>query len=198
MARRTTPAPVKTAKKTTRSAPARRSGAKAAPKAASRAAAPKAAAEAAPGPIDPALVRDIAHLLAGTDLTEIEVSRGDLRIRVARETRLVAAAPLAQPLAAPAVVAAPAAAPVAPAAPSVNDAHILKSPMVGAAYRRPGPDARPFVEVGAQVKEGEKVLLVEAMKTFNEILAHRSGVVSAILVEDGQPVEYNQPLLVID
>ena len=74
----------------------------------------------------------------------------------------------------------------------------VKSPMVGTAYLRPSPDARPFVEVGSKVKAGERILLVEAMKTFNDIVAHRAGTVTEILVEDGQPVEYGEPLLVIE
>ncbi|MBV9634721.1 MAG: biotin/lipoyl-binding protein, partial [Methylobacteriaceae bacterium] len=75
---------------------------------------------------------------------------------------------------------------------------VVKSPMVGTVYRRPSPEAKAFVEVGAEVKAGERVLLVEAMKTFNDIVAHRSGTVAEILVEDGQPVEYGEPLLIIE
>lgn len=155
-------------------------------------AAPRAAAG-----IEPALVRDLAALLSETDLSEIEVQKGDLRIRVARETRVVVAGPThAAPVAVN--VAAPASA-AAPAAPTAADSpNALKSPMVGTVYRRPSPDAKPFVEIGQAVKAGDKVLLVEAMKTFNEILAHRGGVVSEILIEDGQPVEYGQPLLIIE
>ncbi len=155
-------------------------------------------ARVAAGPkIDTDLVREIASLLGDSDLTEIEVEKGDLRIRVSRQTTLLAAPPAYAPqhgYAAP-----PAAAGVAAAAP--EDAHdladSLKSPMVGTVYLRPSPDARPFIEVGTHVSVGQKVLLVEAMKTFNDIVAHKSGAVTAILVEDGQPVEYGQPLLVI-
>ncbi len=152
--------------------------------------------------IDPDLVRQIALLISETDLTEIEVEKGDLRIRVARQ---VTVAPVMQAVAAPA--AAPVAAPVAAAAPApVADkpadlgAHpgAVRSPMVGTAYRRPSPGATAFIEIGSQVKQGEKVLLVEAMKTFNEIVAPRAGTVTHILVEDGQPVEYGEPLLVIE
>ncbi|WP_338052995.1 acetyl-CoA carboxylase biotin carboxyl carrier protein, partial [Rhodoblastus sphagnicola] len=97
----------------------------------------------------------------------------------------------------PAPAAAPlAAAPVA-AAPEHDQADVLKSPMVGTVYLRPSPEAKPFIEVGAHVTEGHKVLLVEAMKTFNDIVAHKTGVITAILVEDAQPVEYGQPLMVI-
>ena len=105
---------------------------------------------------------------------------------------MVAAAPAAP---------ARAAAPVAQAEPEVRPVDhpgALKSPMVGTAYRRPSPDATPFVEIGSVVKAGDKVFLVEAMKTFNEIVATRGGVVTAILIEDGQPVEYGQPLAIIE
>lgn len=166
----------------------------------------KAALKAQPGRasasgVDGALVRELAALLSKTDLSEIEVQKGDMRIRVARETRLVAAAP------APVLVAAPAAAAPAPraAAPTAEAAAqpadhpgALKSPMVGTAYRRPSPDAAAFVEIGTVVKPGDKICLVEAMKTFNEIVATRGGTVTAILVEDGQPVEYGQPLAIIE
>src|SRR4051812_38761423 len=152
--------------------------------------------------IDPKLVRELAKLLAETDLSEIEVEKGDLRIRVARQV----SAPQTYhvPVAPQAVHAAPA--PVAAATPgpgvgrveTADNPGALTSPMVGTAYRRPSPDAKAFVEVGSVVKLGEKVLLIEAMKTFNEIAAHRAGTITAILVEDGQPVEYGEPLLVIE
>ncbi len=153
---------------------------------------------AAKSPIDPDLVRDLAKLISETDLTEIEVEKGDLRIRVARNVTAAIHVP------APAVMAPPPqpipmpAAAATPAAPVGPHPGAVKSPMVGTAYRRPSPDAKPFVEIGSVVKEGEKVLLVEAMKTFNEIVAPRAGTVTAILVEDGQPVEYGEPLLVIE
>lgn len=148
--------------------------------------------------IDADLVREIANLLADTDLTEIEVEKGDLRIRVARQPMIAAPAPsfyAPAPSAAPA--AAPLAAPAAPAEAPADSADVLKSPMVGTAYLRPSPDAKPFVEIGAHVAAGQKLLLVEAMKTFNDIVAHKSGVISALLIEDAQPVEYGQPLAVI-
>lgn len=154
-------------------------------------------------PIDPTLVREIAALISETDLTEIEVEKGDLRIRVARQVT-VQAAPVQQVMAAPAVMASAPAAPMpAPAAaPAVNDlsAHpgAVRSPMVGTAYRRPSPGATPFIEIGTVVKAGEKILLVEAMKTFNEIVAPRAGTVTHILIEDGQPVEYGEALVVIE
>ena len=98
---------------------------------------------------------------------------------------------------APAPVAAPAAAPTAPAAPASHPGAV-KSPMVGTAYRRPNPDSAPFVDVGSVVKAGDKIVLVEAMKTFNEIVAPKGGTVTAIFVEDGQPVEYDQTLVIIE
>lgn len=150
-------------------------------------------------PIDPELVRELAKLLNETDLSEIEVEKGDLRVRVARTlaatVHVPMAAPAPAPVAAPAIVAA-----AAPLDPKGAVAHpgAVTSPMVGTAYRRPSPEAKPFVEIGQEVKAGERVLLVEAMKTFNDIVAPRAGKVTAILVEDGQPVEYGEPLLVIE
>ena len=154
----------------------------------------------ASSPFDPELVRELATLIADTDLTEIEVEKGDLRIRVARSLAAQVAVPMAPAYAPPPAAAAVAPAPVAPAAAANPKEHpgALPSPMVGTAYRRPSPDTKPFVEIGARVEVGEKVLLIEAMKTFNEIVAPRAGVVTAILVEDGQPVEYGEPLLVIE
>ena len=154
-------------------------------------------------PFDPDLVRELASLIADTDLTEIEVEKGDLRIRVARTITATVTVPVAAPsMAAPPPVMAPppmASEAVAAGAKSAA-AHpgAVLSPMVGTAYRRPSPDAKPFVEIGSKVQAGDKVLLVEAMKTFNEITAPRSGTVTAIMVEDGTPVEYGEPLLVIE
>ncbi|MEI5663446.1 acetyl-CoA carboxylase biotin carboxyl carrier protein [Bosea sp. CCNWLW174] len=149
-------------------------------------------------PIDPELVREMAQLINETDLTEIEVQKGDLRIRVARTITATVMAPVAPaPAFAPAPVAAAAAAPAEAKAAAAHPGTV-NSPMVGTAYRRPSPDAKPFIEIGQEVKAGERVLLVEAMKTFNDIVAPRAGKVVAILVEDGQPVEYGEPLLVIE
>ncbi|UZF93506.1 acetyl-CoA carboxylase biotin carboxyl carrier protein [Bosea sp. NBC_00550] len=146
-------------------------------------------------PIDPELVRELAELLNQTDLTEIEVEKGDLRVRVARSITATMQVPTAAPL--PVAAIAPA---IAAAAPTPAAAHpgAVTSPMVGTAYRRPSPEAKPFVEIGSVVKQGERILLVEAMKTFNDIVAPRAGKVTAIFVEDGQPVEYGEPLLVIE
>ena len=153
-------------------------------------------------PFDPDLVRELATLIADTDLTEIEVEKGDLRIRVARQITTQVNVPMAQPAAAsapPPVIAPPPGSenPGAVRAAATNPGAVL-SPMVGTAYRKPSPDAKAFVEVGSKVAAGDKVLLVEAMKTFNEIVAPRAGTVTAIFVEDGTPVEYGEPLLVIE
>ncbi len=143
-------------------------------------------------------MREIASLLSETDLTEIEVEKGDLRIRVARQTNYVGPAVIHAPAHVPVLAPAHPLSPAAePAAPVVDHADALKSPMVGTVYLRPSPDAKPFIEIGAHVSTGQKVLLIEAMKTFNDIVAHKTGTVTAILVEDAQPVEYDQPLLVI-
>ena len=148
-------------------------------------------------PFDPDLVRELANLIADTGLSEIEVEKGDLRIRVART--ISAAVTVAAPAAlAPAPVVAPPPASAEAAKPGAPHPGAVLSPMVGTAYRKPSPDAKNFVEIGSKVQAGDKVLLVEAMKTFNEIVAPRSGTVTAIFVEDGTPVEYGEPLLVIE
>jgi acetyl-CoA carboxylase biotin carboxyl carrier protein len=153
-------------------------------------------------PFDPDLVRELATLIADTDLTEIEVEKGDLRIRVARTVTAAVTVPVATPsAAAPAPIVAPPPSPPEPtpaATPPATHPGAVLSPMVGTAYRKPSPDAKNFVEVGSKVQAGDKVLLVEAMKTFNEIVAPRAGTVTAIFVEDGTPVEYGEPLLVIE
>jgi acetyl-CoA carboxylase biotin carboxyl carrier protein len=153
--------------------------------------------------IDPVLVEQLAQIVTRLDLSEIEVHKGDLRIRVARQIQPPPASPAASPPAAavsPVGLATPGAAPLqpAPTVAPVEHPGMVKSPMVGTAYRRPSAETKPFVDIGSQVKAGDKVLLIEAMKTFNEILAPRSGSVTAILVEDGQPVEFGEPLLVIE
>jgi acetyl-CoA carboxylase biotin carboxyl carrier protein len=152
-------------------------------------------------PFDTDSVRELANLLAETDLTEIEVQKGDLRVRVVRNLTLPVAA-IAPAAAITMATASEATADAASSAAARSDAerkeNTVTSPMVGTAYRRPAPEARPFVEIGSAVKEGERILLIEAMKTFNEIAAPRSGTVSEILVEDGQPVEFGEPLMVIE
>jgi len=151
--------------------------------------------------IDTALVRELAELLNETGLTEIEVEDDDRKIRVSRgavasAAPVYAAAP-APVAAAPApAAAAPAAAePAAPAGPDLKNA--VKSPMVGTCYLTPEPGAAPFVSVGQAVKEGDTLLIVEAMKVMNPITAPRAGTITAILIESAQPVEFDQPLVVI-
>jgi len=141
--------------------------------------------------VDTELVRELAAMLNDTGLSEIEVEDGERKIRVSRNMTAVAAPMMAAAAAAPAPAAA--AAPSAPA----SSANALKSPMVGTAYLTPEPDAAPFVSVGQQVKAGDTVMIIEAMKVMNPIVAATSGTVTEILVESGQPVEFDQPLLVI-
>ncbi|MBS7536341.1 acetyl-CoA carboxylase biotin carboxyl carrier protein [Ancylobacter sonchi] len=148
--------------------------------------------------IDPALVREIANLLSESDLTEIEVQHEDLRIRVVRAAPTVYAAP-APAYAAPAPVAAAPAASAAPvSADPAKHPGVVPSPMVGTAYLAPEPGARAFIEVGTVVKEGQTLLIVEAMKTMNAIPAPRAGTVTRILVNNGQPVEYGEPLVIVE
>jgi acetyl-CoA carboxylase biotin carboxyl carrier protein len=145
--------------------------------------------------IDTKLVRELAKLLADTDLTEIEVEDGDKKIRVART---LTAAPMMQHVsAAPAAAAAPAAvaAAAAPAADSHADA--VKSPMVGTAYLSPEPGAAPFAAIGSAVAEGDTIIIIEAMKVMNAITAPKGGTLKAVLVDNGQPIEFDQPLFVI-
>lgn len=148
--------------------------------------------------IDPRLVETLGEIATRLDLSEIEVVQGDLKIRVARQ---ISTAPLAamQPSVVAAAPAAPALQP-APAAAASLASHpgAVTSPMVGTAYLRPAPEAARFIEPGVQVKPGDTLLLIEAMKTFNEIVAPRGGTIAAILVEDAQPVEFGQPLVVIE
>ncbi|MGX5723149.1 acetyl-CoA carboxylase biotin carboxyl carrier protein [Shinella zoogloeoides] len=147
--------------------------------------------------IDQALIRDLANILNETDLTEIEVEQDDLRIRVSRAgTPQYVQAPIAAPVAASAAPA-PVAAAAAPADARSNK-NAVTAPMVGTAYLSPAPGARPFIEVGASVKEGQTILIIEAMKTMNQIPAPRSGKVTEILVSDASPVEYGEPLIVIE
>jgi acetyl-CoA carboxylase biotin carboxyl carrier protein len=149
--------------------------------------------------VDENLIRGLANLLNETGLTEIEIEQKGLRVKVARSISVTAAAPaMAQIAAAPMPTAATAAA----AATSVKDADnhpgTVRSPMVGTAYRAPEPGAPSFVEVGSVVKQGQTLVIVEAMKTMNHIPAPRPGTVKAILIENGQPVEYGEPLMIIE
>jgi acetyl-CoA carboxylase biotin carboxyl carrier protein len=143
--------------------------------------------------IDHDLIRELATLLDETGLTEIEFERDGVSVRVARNLSAPAVRPRATEMAISALP--------APATASVDPAQhpgAVVSPMVGTAYRGPGPGARPFVEVGSHVKTGDPLLIIEAMKTMNQILAPRSGTVIQILVEDGRPVEYGEPLMIIE
>jgi acetyl-CoA carboxylase biotin carboxyl carrier protein len=146
---------------------------------------------------DSALVRELALLLDETSLTEIEIERAGLRLRVARNISVAATMPMP-------IAAAPAGLPVAAAAPAAAAADLSKhpgavtSPMVGTAYWAPEPGAKPFIEVGTKVSVGQTLLIIEAMKTMNQIPSSRAGTVTQILVEDGQPVEFGEPLVIIE
>lgn len=155
--------------------------------------------------IDAAFVRDLAEILSEHELAEIEVETEDTRVRLAKfgEAPAVAMpqfAPTAQAAASPAPAAQPATASSdqSAAAPSGSSAGMVASPMVGTAYLSPAPGASPFVQVGSKVSEGDTILIIEAMKVMNQIPASRSGTVQEILCEDGQPVEFDQPLMIIE
>jgi acetyl-CoA carboxylase biotin carboxyl carrier protein len=152
--------------------------------------------------VDQQLIRDLAGILNDTNLTEIEIESDDFRVRVSRQTgsalqsfSIPAAAPAAPVL--PSAPPAPATAAPAPTAEAPSKSAV-PSPMVGTAYRSPAPGSDPFIQVGQSVREGQTLLIIEAMKTMNQIPSPRAGTVSAILVEDGQPVEYGEPLVIID
>ena len=147
---------------------------------------------------DSALVRELALLLDETSLTEIEIERAGLRLRVARNISVAATMPVQMAHTAPAHVAAPAAAPAAAAADLSKHPGAVTSPMVGTAYWSPEPGAKPFIEVGSKVSVGQNLLIIEAMKTMNQIPSPRAGTVTQILVEDGQPVEFGEPLVIIE
>ncbi|MCR4266481.1 acetyl-CoA carboxylase biotin carboxyl carrier protein [Nitratireductor sp. ZSWI3] len=150
--------------------------------------------------IDQQLIRELAAILNETHLTEIEVEQDELRIRVSKQAAAAAMQAYAPPAAAP-TPAAQSAAPRAveeKAASQADSKNAVPSPMVGTAYKSPAPGANPFIEVGQPVKEGQTLLIIEAMKTMNQIPAPRSGTVTAILFEDAQPVEYGEPLVVIE
>lgn len=149
--------------------------------------------------VDIELVRQLAAVLDETNLTEIEVEDGDRKVRVARKVSAAPVAYAAAPVAAaPLAAAAPASMPSDPA--SITPAHenAVKSPMVGTAYLSAEPGAKPFVAVGSQVKAGDTLVIVEAMKVMNPIAAPHGGTVKAILIENGQPVEFDQPLVVVE
>ncbi|AZO08258.1 MULTISPECIES: acetyl-CoA carboxylase biotin carboxyl carrier protein [unclassified Mesorhizobium] len=150
--------------------------------------------------VDQQLIRDLAGILNDTNLTEIEVELGDLKVRVSRQAQAVHAVAAPMPVAAAPMAAAaaqPAAGPVGAAAADPGK-NAVPSPMVGTAYLAPSPDAKAFIEIGQKVKEGQTLLIIEAMKTMNQIPSPRAGTVTAILIEDAQPVEYGMPLVVIE
>lgn len=153
--------------------------------------------------VDQQLIRDLAGILNDTNLTEIEVEQGDLRVRVSRQAPHAVHAIAAPVAAAPHHAASSAVAAAAvdagqPARPLDIAKNAVTSPMVGTAYLAPSPEAEPFITVGQKVREGQTLLIIEAMKTMNQIPSPRSGTVTAILFEDAQPVEYGEPLVVIE
>jgi acetyl-CoA carboxylase biotin carboxyl carrier protein len=147
---------------------------------------------------DSALIRELALLLDETSLTEIEIERAGLRLRVARNVTVAAAMP-ASFHAAPAAAAGAAAASASASAGDLSKhPGVVPSPMVGTAYWAPEPGAKPFIDVGTKVSAGQTLLIIEAMKTMNQIPSPRAGTVTQILVEDGQPVEFGEPLVIIE
>jgi acetyl-CoA carboxylase biotin carboxyl carrier protein len=146
------------------------------------------------------MIRELAELLNETGLSEIEIEKSGLRIRVARQLAIsnVAAPVAAAPAAAPASAGTPAAAPAADANDPAKHPGAVKSPMVGTAYRAPEPGAPVFTEIGKRVAAGDTLLIIEAMKTMNQIPAPKAGTVTAILFENGQPVEFGEPLVIIE
>jgi acetyl-CoA carboxylase biotin carboxyl carrier protein len=142
------------------------------------------------------IIRDLADLLNETGLSEIEIEKDGLKVRVARSLTITAS----HVAAAPAAAASAAASSAAPAAASDPSKHpgAVKSPMVGTAYRSPEPSAAPFIEIGSRVQQGDTLLIIEAMKTMNQIPAPRSGTVTAVFFENGQPVEFGEVLAVIE
>jgi acetyl-CoA carboxylase biotin carboxyl carrier protein len=141
---------------------------------------------------DGALIRELALLLDETNLTEIEIERAGWRVRVARNISVAASAPSYQAAAVPAV------ATPAPVTDVAKHPGVVPSPMVGTVYLASEPGAKPFVEVGSKVTAGQTLVIIEAMKTMNQIPAPRAGTVTQILVEDGTPVEYGEPLVIIE
>jgi acetyl-CoA carboxylase biotin carboxyl carrier protein len=144
---------------------------------------------------DAAMIRELALLLDETSLTEIEIERAGLRIRVARNISIAAAMPAGM---VPVAAAVPAAAGVPAATDIASHPGVVPSPMVGTAYWASEPGAKPFVEVGTRVSVGQTLLIIEAMKTMNQIPSPRAGTVTQILIEDGQPVEFGEPLVIIE
>jgi acetyl-CoA carboxylase biotin carboxyl carrier protein len=150
---------------------------------------------------DSALIRELALLLDETSLTEIEIERAGLRVRVARNISIAASMPASLPAVSglhPAAAGTANPAPDAPVTDFADHPGAVPSPMVGTAYWAPEPGAKPFIEVGSKVSTGQTLLIIEAMKTMNQIPSPRAGTVTQILVEDGQPVEFGEPLVIIE
>ncbi|MCC7252068.1 acetyl-CoA carboxylase biotin carboxyl carrier protein, partial [Hyphomicrobium sp.] len=145
------------------------------------------------------LIRELAQLLNDTGLSEIEIEKSGLKVRVARSVTIAAAVPAAShPVSAgQAAAISPAGSAASAGSDPAKHPGAVKSPMVGTAYRSPDPNAPPFVEVGARVQQGDTLLIIEAMKTMNQIPAPRAGIIAAVLVENGQPVEFGEPLVII-
>ncbi|SFK25548.1 acetyl-CoA carboxylase biotin carboxyl carrier protein [Methylophaga sulfidovorans] len=146
-------------------------------------------------------IKKLIDLIQESDVSEIEISEGEESVRISRNQHSAAVsynAPAPAHYAAPAPAPAPAAAPVAETSNTVNEANAVRSPMVGTFYRSSSPEAAPFVEVGQSVSAGDVICIIEAMKMFNQIEADRSGTVKAILVENGDPVEFDEPLVIIE
>ena len=144
-------------------------------------------------------VKKLIELLEESGVAEIEIREGEESVRISRQGPAMAPVNYAPQYAAPAPAAAPVAAPLAAAAaPEEISGHVVKSPMVGAFYRASSPGAKPFVEIGDQVKVGDTLCIIEAMKLLNQIEADKAGTIKSVLVENGQPVEYNQPLFIIE
>jgi acetyl-CoA carboxylase biotin carboxyl carrier protein len=144
-------------------------------------------------------LKKLIDLVQESGIAELEITEGEEKVKIVRGGQVSVAAPAAAaPAPAPlTALPAPASAPAAAAEPPAAEGHVVKAPMVGTFYRSPSPDAKPFVEIGQAVKQGETICIIEAMKLMNEIEADASGVVKAILAENGQPVEYGQPLVLI-
>ncbi|MBI4807463.1 MAG: acetyl-CoA carboxylase biotin carboxyl carrier protein [Nitrosomonadales bacterium] len=143
-------------------------------------------------------LKTLIELVENSGIAELELTEGEEHVRISRSSSV--AAPMQQQYYAAAPQAAPApaaAAPAAPAAPATPEGHVVKSPMVGSFYRSPSPGAKSFVDIGQSVKEGDTLCIIEAMKLLNEIEADKTGVIKAILVENGQAVEFGQPLFII-
>ena len=147
-------------------------------------------------PLEARLIRDLAGILEETGLTEIEIEKSGLRVRVARNVSVSAVAAVAPASVVAAPVSTPAAAPKA--AETAGHPGLVTSPMVGTTYLAPSPGAAPFVKVGDTVKEGQTLLIIEAMKTMNQIPAPRAGRVTKVIVNDGQPIEYGEPMMIIE